>query len=461
MNNYAKFLETKRHKFSRYGMSVLPESLNHQLFDFQKEIVTWALEKGRGALFADCGLGKTPMQLEWANLINKSLDKPVLILAPLAVASQTIREGEKFGIEVTRTTGEISPGINITNYEKLHLFNHNDFIAVVCDESSILKNFDGARRQEITEFMKRLPYRLLCTATAAPNDYIELGTSSECLGEMGHTDMLGRYFINDQKVISPMRGRFGADKGWRFKGHSEMQFWQWVCSWAKAFRKPSDLGYDDHSFILPKLIENELVVNPVSTKHGMLFDVDAIGFHEEREVTRRTINERCEMAAEKANTINEPVVIWCHLNDEAKLLTELIPGSEQVSGSDSDDRKEAKLEAFNASNLRVLITKPKIGAFGLNWQHCHNIIYFVSHSYEQYYQAVRRCWRFGQRYPVEVDIIRTRPQGKVMQNLKRKSIASDVMFSNLVQYMNQAQGARIKSNIDNRMEVPKWLTSNT
>ena len=461
MNNYAKFLETKRHKFSRYGMSVLPESLNHQLFDFQKEIVTWALEKGRGALFADCGLGKTPMQLEWANLINKSLDKPVLILAPLAVASQTIREGEKFGIEVTRTTGEISPGINITNYEKLHLFNHNDFIAVVCDESSILKNFDGARRQEITEFMKRLPYRLLCTATAAPNDYIELGTSSECLGEMGHTDMLGRYFINDQKVISPMRGRFGADKGWRFKGHSEMQFWQWVCSWAKAFRKPSDLGYDDHSFILPKLIENELVVNPVSTKHGMLFDVDAIGFHEEREVTRRTINERCEMAAEKANTINEPVVIWCHLNDEAKLLTELIPGSEQVSGSDSDDRKEAKLEAFNASNLRVLITKPKIGAFGLNWQHCHNIIYFVSHSYEQYYQAVRRCWRFGQRYPVEVDIIRTRPQGKVMQNLKRKSIASDVMFSNLVQYMNQAQGAGIKANIDNRMEVPKWLTSNT
>lgn len=458
---YDEFLDNTRHKINKYGLSILPEIINNQLFDFQKDIVIWAIEKGRGAIFADCGLGKTPIQLEWANLISQSTDKPVLILAPLAVAPQTIREGAKFGIEVHKTDGEIFPGINITNYEKLHLFNHNDFVAVICDESSILKNFDGVRRQEITQFMKKLPYRLLCTATAAPNDYIELGTSSECLGEMGYTDMLGRFFINDQKVISPMRGRFGADKGWRFKGHAEIPFWQWVCSWSKALRKPSDLGYDDNGFILPPLYENELVVEPKTTKQGMLFDIDAIGFHEEREIIRRTIGERCEIASEKANKINEPVVIWCHLNDEAKLLTELIPGSQQVSGSDSDDKKEAKFEAFNQGNLRVLVTKPKIGAFGLNWQHCHNIIYFVSHSYEQYYQAVRRCWRFGQRYPVEVDIIRTKPQEKVMRNLQRKSEAADKMFSSLVQYMNKAQNIRIKYNGQNNMEVPEWLLSNS
>lgn len=454
--NYTEFLDSKRHKINKYGLSVMIEALNTNLFDWQKELVLWSIHKGRSAIFADCGLGKTIMQLEWADKISRSTDKPTLILSPLAVSSQTIREGNKFGIEVNKTEGDILPGINITNYEKLHHFNYNDFAAVVCDESSILKSFDGTRSKSITEFMKRVPYRLLCTATAAPNDYIELGTSSECLGEMGYTDMLTRFFINDQKVISPMRGRFGADKGWRFKGHAEIPFWQWVCSWAKSLRKPSDLGYDDNGFILPPLNEIETIVEPQTTKQGMLFDIDAIGFHEEREVTRRTINERCKIAAEKANSSNEAFVIWCHLNDESKLLNELISDSVQVSGSDTDDKKESKFESFSTGNTRVLITKPKIGGFGLNWQHCHNIIYFVSHSYEQYYQAIRRCWRFGQEYPVNVDIIRTKPQGRVMANLKRKSIAADKMFDNLVMYMNQYQTI-IKSNGHKELEVPSWL----
>jgi hypothetical protein len=465
VTDYQTFLASKRHTVSDSGVSVMPDAVHPKLFDWQKQIVLWALRKGQSAIFADCGLGKTPMQLEWARLVSRSQDKPVLILAPLAVAPQTVREAEKFGIEVQRSAGEINGRILVTNYEKLHHFHPSDFSAVVCDESSILKSFDGTRRQQITEFMRRVPYRLLCTATAAPNDYIELGTSSECLGNLGYTDMLGRFFINDQRVISPMTYRHrgqdyaavGEKAGWRFKGHAEEAFWRWVCSWARALRKPSDIGYDDDGFILPKLTEAEIVVKARSKRPDLLFEVMAVGFHEEREVTRRTINERCEIAAEKVNGTGQPAVVWCHLNDEADTLVKMCPGAEQVSGADSDERKEAKFEAFRYGNLRVLIIKPKIGAYGLNWQHCSHVVYFVSHSYEQYYQAVRRCWRFGQTRPVTVDIIRTEAQERVMQNLKRKSDAADRMFVDLVNYMNNAMKSNGHREFNERMEVPSWL----
>jgi hypothetical protein len=277
--------------------------------------------------------------------------------------------------------------------------------------------------------------------------------------------MLGRFFINDQRVISPMTYRHrgqdyaavGEKAGWRFKGHAEEAFWRWVCSWARALRKPSDIGYDDDGFILPKLTEAEIVVKARSKRPDLLFEVMAVGFHEEREVTRRTINERCEIAAEKVNGTGQPAVVWCHLNDEADTLVKMCPGAEQVSGADSDERKEAKFEAFRYGNLRVLIIKPKIGAYGLNWQHCSHVVYFVSHSYEQYYQAVRRCWRFGQTRPVTVDIIRTEAQERVMQNLKRKSDAADRMFVDLVNYMNNAMKSNGHREFNERMEVPSWL----
>jgi len=452
--NYQSFLESKRHTISDAGIAVMPEVVHPKLFDWQRDIVLWSLKKGQSAIFADCGLGKTPMQLEWARLVSRNQDKPVLILAPLAVAPQTVREAEKFGIEVQRTAGEVTGRILVTNYEKLHHFHPSDFSGVVCDESSILKSFDGTRRTQITEFMRRVPYRLLCTATAAPNDYIELGTSSECLGELGYTDMLGRFFTHDNTVAFRRSGN-GTD--WRFKGHAEEAFWRWVCSWARALRKPSDIGYDDNGFILPKLTEIETIVKARSKRPDLLFDIMAVGFHEEREVTRRTIEERCEIAASKVNNTGQPAVVWCHLNDEADTMVKMCPDAEQVSGSDSDESKESKFEAFRYGKLRVLVIKPKIGAYGLNWQHCAHVVYFVSHSYEQYYQAVRRCWRFGQTRPVTVDIIRTEAQERVMQNLKRKSEAADRMFLDLVNYMNNSMRANGHREFNERMEVAKWL----
>jgi len=339
---------------------------------------------------------------------------------------------------------------------------------VVCDESSILKSFDGTRKAQITDFMRQVPYRLLCTATAAPNDYIELGTSSEALGELGYTDMLTRFFVNQQNTIKPMTFRhrgMSLDKlydrnKWRFKGHAQSAFWRWISSWARSIRKPSDLGYDNDGFILPNLEERRTKVKAILPRPGMLFDVPAVGLSEEREVRRRTINERCEKAASKVLNTNEPAVVWCHLNDEADLIEEMIPESKQVSGQDSDDSKEEKFEAFRNGQLRILIIKPKIGAFGLNWQHCAHVVYFPSDSYEQYYQAVRRCWRFGQTKPVIVDLIYTDSQERMLNNLLRKSKAADEMFTALNFYMNESLS--IQRNVYSKkiVEVPSWLNRN-
>jgi len=450
--NYKEFLESKAQSGSFDGFE--PKFIPDYLFDFQKLIIDWSLRKGKSAIFADCGLGKTPMQLVWAENVVRKTNKSVLILTPLAVSSQTVREGEKFGIDVYRSSNGQGPkSIIVTNYEKLHYFDPKYFAGVVCDESSILKNFDGTRKAAITEFMRLLPYRLLCTATAAPNDYIELGTSSEALGELGYTDMLTRFFTNDNTVAFRKTGR-GTD--FRFKGHAEEPFWKWVSSWARALRKPSDYGFSDDKFILPELIEQETIIKARQPKSGMMFDVPAVGFHEEREVIRRTIEERCEAAIEKVNH-DKPAVIWCHLNDEGDLLAKLCKDGQQVSGRDSDESKEEKFEAFRNGELRVLIIKPKIGAYGLNWQHCSNVVYFASHSYEQYYQAVRRCWRFGQTNPVTVDMIRTDGEERIVANLKRKSIAADKMFTDLVYYMNESLNINRIVKYDNKMEVPAWL----
>src|SRR3989339_718231 len=417
--SYQKFLEEKNRYSEGEGFD--PITIPGFLFDFQKSLVDWAIRMGRCAIFADCGMGKTPMQLVWADNVVKKTNKPVLILTPLAVSYQTEQEAKKFDISAKRIKDKMIPGtINITNYERLHYLSPEDYSGVVADESSILKSFDGAIKYQVTEFMRKMKYRLLCTATAAPNDYIELGTSSEALGYLGQVDMLSRFFKNDQGNAVRTNRNWEGSK-WRFKGHAEEHFWRWVSSWARALRRPSDLGFSDTRFILPDLVEREHIIQARHLRDGMLFDLPAQGLWEEREESRRTITERCEAAASLVNGTAEPAVAWCHLNDESTLLARLIPDAIEVVGSDSPEVKEEAFLAFAHGTARVLVLKPKIGAFGLNWQHCAHMTVFPSHSYEQYYQAVRRCWRFGQDRSVRVDIIATEGGRGVQANLARKA----------------------------------------
>jgi len=457
---YAEFLASKAQHRGMTGFD--PGDLPDWLFPFQRDLVQWALRKGKAAVFADTGLGKTPMQLVWAERVMRHTNRSVLILTPLAVAAQTIREAERFGIEARRSSGETGGGarILVANYERLHHFSPDDFGGVVCDESSAIKAFDGKRRAMVTEFMRRTPYRSLWTATAAPNDYIELGTSSEALGELGQIDMLNRFFRNDQNNSS-MKNSWRLQGGkaglrWRFKGHAEEAFWRWVCSWARALRRPSDYGYDDNGFLLPPLTEREHVIEIQEPLPGMLFTMAAQNFYEERIERRRTIEQRCELAARMVET-GAPAVVWCHLNDEGDLLERMIPDSVQVSGQDSEESKEAAYMGFVDGKIRVLVIKPKIGAWGMNWQHCAHVVTFASHSYEQYYQAVRRCWRFGQKKPVTVDLIASQGETNIKDNMRRKAEAADRMFSRLVHHMNEADKIRVGHVFDRQMEVPAWL----
>lgn len=455
-SGYADFLQSKTHQGAEHGFD--PVWMPNFLFDFQTAMVTWALRKGRAALFEDCGMGKGLQELVWAENVVRKTNGNVLIKAPLAVAAQLVREAEKFGIEAHYSRdGKVRRGINVANYELLHLFNPHDFTGTANDESSILKNFKGARRGQITEFDRHLPYRLAGTATAAPNDYIELGTSSEALGYLGYMDMLNRFFKNDQNNSSTGRGFMGATNGWRLKGHAEEPFWRWVCSWARAMRKPSDLGFDDADFALPRLEEVEHLVQSEMLAEGMLFALPAAGLHEEREERRRTLAERCEKAASLILAHDAPAVAWCDLNDEGDLLEKLIPGSVQVSGRDSDAAKEEKLLAFSQGAYRVLVTKQKIAGFGMNWQHCGHMTDFPSHSYEGYYQKVRRFWRFGRRAPVRVDIVTTEGGRGALRNMQRKALQADEMFSRLFAHMNGALHVSGGARPQRRMEIPAWL----
>lgn len=452
--SYEEFIRSKSHEGADHGFS--PVFMPSSLFDFQRSLVEWSVRKGRAALFADCGLGKTPMQLTWAENVARKTGRPVLILAPLAVAAQTVREGAKFGVEVSRSSDGAVPGpVIVANYERLSAFLASDFSGVACDESSILKSFDGARRAELTAFMRKVPYRLLCTATAAPNDYLELGTSSEALGYLGHMDMLNRFFVNDSQN-SATRRQYGEAPKWRFKGHGQIPFWRWVASWARACRKPSDLGFDDGRFVLPPLSVSEHVVHAATQAPGTLFTLPAGTLAEQREEKKRTVAERCERVASLVGGTDQALV-WCHLNEEGDLLERLIPGAVQVSGRDSDEAKEEKFMAFADGKARVLVSKPKIGAWGLNFQNCAHVVYFPSHSFESYYQAVRRCWRFGQKRPVQVDLVLTEGERRVMANLQRKAEAASAMFSALVEEMNQSVAVERKPRSAFRVKVPAWI----
>ncbi len=453
--SYRQFLEDKAQIGSRGGFK--PSYLPDFLYDFQHELVSWAIDRGRSGIFADCGLGKTPMQLVWAENVRRKTNRPVLILTPLAVSAQTIRESEKFGIEARRSSdGRTNGCVTVANYERLHHFNPDDFGGVVCDESSILKSFNGARRKEITVFMRKIEYRLLCTATAAPNDYAELGTSSEALGFLGHMDMLNKFFKNDANNSAVGR-RYGEVVKWLLKGHAEEPFWRWVCSWARAVRRPSDLGFDDGAFTLPPLKSRDHIVEAETLADGMLFAMPAHGLDEQREERRRTITERCEKVADLVSNTGKPALVWCHLNDEADAIERLVSDAVQVAGKHSDEQKEERLLGFASGDIRVLVTKPKIGAWGLNYQHCSHVVFFPSHSYEQYYQGVRRCWRFGQPNPVTVDIVLTEGEASVMANLKRKAVAADEMFARLVAMMNKHMHVAKDHSFTNQEEIPSWL----
>lgn len=398
----------------------------------------------------------TPMQLVWSQRVVEQTNRPVLILAPLAVASQTVREAEKFGIQCQRSRdGRYDAGaqIVVTNYERLHYFNSTDFAGVVADESGCLKNVDGVTKAAVTEFMRRLNYRLLCTATPSPNDYIELGTSSEALGEMGYVDMLGAFFKNDESSIEPL----AYNTKWSLKPHAVQSFWRWVCSWARALRKPSDLGFEDGAFFLPSLITNVHIVGASRPFDGYLFVVPAGTLHEQRAERRATITERCEFVAQRADH-KEPFIGWCHLNDEADLLEQLIPGARQVSGSQSDEEKEEHYEDFRTGRLRALVTKPRIASLGVNWQHCRHMSIFPSHSYQDYFQTVRRCWRYGQTREVVIDVVSTAGEADVLGNLNRKALAAERMFELLVEYMHEAIARpRVVTSFDVTPPIPQWL----
>lgn len=470
MSTYEEFLAAKAQYGTGDGFE--PLWLPDFLFDFQLFLTDWAIRQGRGALFADCGLGKGPMELVWAENVRRKTGKQVLLVAPLAVSFQLEEEADKFGIDAAVSRdGSLPAGITITNYERLENFETDKLGGVACDESSAIKAFDGRRRAIVTEFLRRHQYRLLGTATAAPNDYTELGTSSEALGYLGLMDMLARFFVNKQKAMADTKGRWrpsgmqtrnGAilhvrENGWRFKGHAEDAFWRWVASWARACRKPSDLGdFDDSGFTRPPVEYRHHVVKARTIKEGTLFELPAEGLHEEREEARRTLVERCEAAAETLVDA-KPGVMWCHLNAEGDLLTKLIDGAVQVSGSDSVEAKEDKLSAFSRGEIRVLVTKPKIGAWGLNWQHCHQTTYFPSHSYEQWYQALHRFDRFGQTETVTVNVVSSEGSANMLANMQFKAEQADRMFNALTMHMRNALQIQRTDVYDTPVEVPPWV----
>lgn len=464
IEDYQKFIQKKSVYVQSVGFEKPKSEMNNSLFEWQKDIVFWAIKKGRAALFEDCGLGKTIQQLEWAKSVSEHTNKPVLIIAPLAVAEQTKREGEKFGYVVTvcRTQDDVKDGINITNYEMLEHFCADAFDGIVLDESSILKNFNSKTRTQIIDMFQKTSYKLSCTATPAPNDYMELGNQAEFLGIMSRTEMLATYFIHD-----------GSDTSkWRLKGHAENKFWEWLANWAVVLTNPEDLGYDGRDFVLPELITKECVVKNKENVFGEQFSllpVTSQTLQGRQQARRDSIEGRCEKAAELIkNEPDDQWLIWCDLNSESEKLTKLIPGAIEVKGSDAPEYKAEALRKFTVGESRYLVTKPSIAGFGLNWQGCHNMIFVgLSDSYEMMYQAIRRCYRFGQKHPVNVYIVISESEGCVKENVMRKEKQSAEMISQMVNYTKTILERDIRGTSritipyepEISMIIPEWLRS--
>jgi hypothetical protein len=453
---YQEFLEQKKIKQIISGFDVDADSLNPNLFDFQRAIVKWALKRGRAALFEDTGLGKTIQEASWADAVVNHTQGDVLIAAPLCVANQTIREAAKFGININyaRNHGQIKSGINVTNYEMLDEFDVSQFAGVVCDESSIIKNRDGKTRNAIIEAVQPVPYRLSCTATPSPNDFMELGNQAEFLGVMKMTEMLATYFIND-----------AGDTGtWILKGHGKVKFWEWLATWAVCIRTPADLGFDGSAYELPPPnIIGHVVQSKTTT--GLFADI-AAGLQERNQARRDSIGDRVAKCANVVNASRDQFVVWCNLNDEADALCSAIPGAVDVSGSDSMEHKEATIERFLDGSLRVMVSKPKILGSGMNFQNCHNTAFVgLSDSWEQYYQAIRRFYRFGQSNEVNVHVISAESEGAVVENIKRKESQHEEMSEQMVKHMATFMQHEIMGATMNReayvptvkMKLPHWL----
>lgn len=441
---YKDFLKTKEIKNIETGFDTTFK-INPMLYDFQKDIVKWSLKKGRSAIFADCGLGKTPIQLEWSDHIFKKYNKSVLIFAPLAVSKQTIREGKKFNVKINlaESQDDIKNGIYITNYEKLHKFNFKDIQGIVLDESSILKGYTGKFRTEIIEKSNHIPFKLCCTATPAPNDYMELGNHSEFLNIMTRVEMLSMFFVHDS----------GDTAKWRLKGYAEKEYWKWLSTWSMVLRSPSDLGYDDKDFILPKINYYEHIIKSNVKPLDTLFLLEAKTLQERQKARRETIKERTSFISDKINKDKSQWLMWCNLNNESSEIKNQIKDCIEVKGSDSDEHKVNSMWKFSKGKIKKLVTKPKIAGFGMNWQSCHNMAFIgLSDSYEQFYQAVRRCWRFGQKKEVNVHIIITEQEGRVMQNIKRKEKDAENMYNNMVEHMKSLSMGEIKGIRRNEME---------
>ena len=444
MTDYEKFLESKRHSIGNFGFKAnyIPEIA----FDFQKHVIEKAVEKGRVAVFLDTGLGKTLVQLSIAKNIVNYTNKKVLILTPLAVAFQFVLEAEKLGIEDVEYSkdGKHTKKIIICNYERLHYFNENDFEAVILDESSILKNFDGKIKQEVTSFVKKIPFRFLSTATPSPNDFIELGTSSEALGYMGYMDMLGKFFKNNQNSVDSNNRNIGEK--FYLKPHAEKDFFAWVNQWSIMAKMPSDLGFSNERYNLPELIVNKHIVTNDSqiSVDGQLqmFNIVAKNFNEIRFEQKQTEEKRCAKAIELAS--GKTSVYWCNTNNESSILKSSDSKAVEIIGSQSIDKKEEILLAFANGEIERLITKAKMTSMGLNWQHCNHSVFFPTWSYEQYYQAIRRFWRFGQKNDVTIDMVISDGQTRVLEALEQKTQKAIQLHKNLTENVNRSFENKVK-----------------
>jgi len=453
--NYNEFIESKRHVSSDYGIKTkwLPDGM----FDFQKYVSEYTIKKGRCAVFLDTGTGKTLIELTTAYNFIKATNKPVLIITPLAVAFQFIKEAEKFGIDdiMYSKDGRYNTKIVVCNYERLDKFDYKDFDAVILDESSILKNFDGAIKSQVTSFLKKVKYRFLFTATPSPNDFIELGTSSEALGYLGYMDMLSKFFTNNEDTIKPQN----IGTKWILKGHAKDDFFKWVSNWSISMRKPSDLGFNDDRFILPELKVNyhsvKNVNNLVVNGQIQLFNSIAKTLTEILAEQRSTVNERCEKAVKLSSKYNTSVY-WCNRNDESTLINQMDSNAYEIKGSMNLDKKEELLLAFFNGEIQKLVTKPKMTAFGLNWQHCNHTVYFPTFSYEQYYQAIRRFWRFGQTKAVTVDMVYSDGQKRVLDSILAKTDKANQLFDKLNTTLNSGYKVR-KSEFNKPVTKPIFL----
>ena len=454
MTAYREFI--KRKSFNPVSVGFDPDLRGYPLFDFQLDIVRWACNRGRGAIFADTGLGKTIIELAFGDQVCRFTGGAVLISAPLAVSEQIIEMAAVFDIQVRRfnPAEPITCGLYIINYEQLKKVNPADFVGIILDESSILKGFDGSTRKFITSAFENTPYKLSCTATPSPNDLMEFGTQSEFLGIMSYTEMLAMFFVHDGNDTSK----------WRLKGHGRAKFWEWLSTWAVVIRSPKDYGYEAKGYDLPPLYIHEHVVESGLTD-GLLPWI-AQSLSERNQARKVSVDKRVAIAAEIANSVEGQALIWCHLNDESQKLAAAIPNSVEVFGSQKPEQKASALLGFSHGEVSRLVTKPSIAGFGMNWQNCNHMIFTgLSDSFEQYYQAVRRCWRFGQTKPVHVHIVSADSEGAVVANIKQKERQHNEIAKEMiacvkeftVKQLGKASQEKTEYNPTQQIKVPSWM----